>query len=136
MALAYLQTCDLAHAADFAGRAVKAAQAMQNRIEEVDALRIHGTVLAAQRNGSQAAGLFEEALTLSRIMSYPYAEAQTLREWGRLSLQDGESERARQQLGAAADIFRRLGARRDLADTESLLQESCDANLRLDGRRE
>jgi hypothetical protein len=56
-------------------------------------------------------------------MSYPYAEAQTLREWGKVSLREGEPELARQQLGAAAAIFRRLGARRDVLETQPLLHE-------------
>jgi tetratricopeptide (TPR) repeat protein len=129
LALAYLEQRDLARAGDLADRAVEAARATQHRLEEVDALRIYGMALAARRNGSEASGAFEESLTLSRVMTYPYAEAQTLREWGKLSLTQGEPDLARRRLGAAADIFRCLGARRDLAETESLIHKLSGARL-------
>jgi tetratricopeptide (TPR) repeat protein len=136
LALAYLEKQELARALDLADRAVEVARTTDNRVEEIDALRIHGMVLAARRNKPKAARAFEESLTLSRVMGYPYAEAQMLREWGRLSLREGEPELARQRLGAAAVIFRRLGAHCDLAEAESLLHELGDANPRLKGRRE
>jgi tetratricopeptide (TPR) repeat protein len=123
LALAYLEKHEPARAVDLTVRAVEAARTVENRIEEVDALRIHGMALARSGDLARAAWFFEESLSLSRAMSYPYAEAQTLREWGKVSLREGEPELARQQLGAAADIFQRLGARRDVLETQPLLQE-------------
>jgi tetratricopeptide (TPR) repeat protein len=135
LALVFLEKQELTRAEELADRAVQVARTTENRVEEIDALRIYGMALAARRNGPETARAFEESLTLSRAMSYPYAEAQTLREWGRLSLGQGEPELARDRLAAAAAIFRRLGARRDLAETESLLHDLSDAQPRLEGRR-
>jgi ATP/maltotriose-dependent transcriptional regulator MalT len=128
LALAHLEKQELTRAVELADRAVGAARTTENRVEEIDALRIHGMVLGARGNAARAACAFEESLTLSRAMGYPYAEAQTLREWGRLSLEQGESELARERLAAAATTFRRLGARRDLAETESLRHDLSGAN--------
>ena len=42
------------------------------------------------------------------------AEARILREYGMLYLRKGEPERARKRLSAALDIFRQLGAGKDV----------------------
>lgn len=135
LALAYLEKHELTRAAELADRALEAARTAENRLEEIDALRIHGMALAARGSVTGAASAFEESLTLSRLMCYPYAQAQTLREWGRLSLGEGEPDLARERLGAAVVIFRRLGARRDLAVTQSLLHELSGAQPRMEDQR-
>jgi tetratricopeptide (TPR) repeat protein len=135
LALAHLEKQDPTRAREMAERAVEAARTAENRVEEIDALRIHGMALAAWGSVTGAARAFEESLSLSRLMCVPYAQAQTLQEWGRLSLREGEPDLARQRLGAAVDIFRRLGARRNLAETQSLLQELGSAKPRTESRR-
>jgi tetratricopeptide (TPR) repeat protein/transcriptional regulator with XRE-family HTH domain len=132
LALAYLQKQELIRAEEMADRAVEAARTTENRVEETDALRIRGMVLAARGNVSGAACVFEESLALSGVIRYSYAEAQTLREWGRLSLQQGATEPAQERLGAAAAIFQSLGARRDLDGTRALLYELSHAKGRLE----
>jgi hypothetical protein len=54
-------------------------------------------------------------------MPYPYAEARLLHVCGRLHIQKGEPEAARERLEAALAIFRRLGARVDVALAEQAL---------------
>jgi hypothetical protein len=54
-------------------------------------------------------------------MRYPYAEARLLHVYGELDLQTGRTGPARERLGAALAIFRRLGAQ---ADAERVAQES------------
>jgi hypothetical protein len=48
----------------YAFRAVEVARTTDNRIEEIDALRIQGMALAAQRNRPKAARAFEESLQM------------------------------------------------------------------------
>jgi hypothetical protein len=54
-------------------------------------------------------------------MPYPYMEARTLQVSGLMHRQRGERRQARETLAAALAIFRRLGARKDLGQTEALL---------------
>jgi hypothetical protein len=54
-------------------------------------------------------------------MPYPYGEARALRVHGYLHRQKGEPQQARERLEAALAIFRRLGARKDIEQTEQML---------------
>ena len=60
-------------------------------------------------------------MALARSMPYPYAEARLLHMYGRLHIQKGEPQAAREQLEAARAIFARLGARMDTERVEQAL---------------
>src|SRR5205823_771836 len=74
-----------------------------------------------QQHWAAAGRSLEEGVALARRMPHPYAEARLLHMYGRLHIQKGEPEAAREQLEAALAIFQRLGARADVARTEQAL---------------
>src|SRR5262249_41906059 len=67
----------------------------------------------ALRQGAyeQAEYALEEALTLTRTMPFPYAEAKALYVYGLLHVRKGEPEHAREKYEAALAICARLGER-------------------------
>jgi hypothetical protein len=73
----------------------------------------------------EAQAALEEDLALVRPMPYPYAEARLLQVYGMLYIQKGDTAQARERLEAALAIFRRLGARKDVEQTEQLLPTNC-----------
>jgi tetratricopeptide (TPR) repeat protein/transcriptional regulator with XRE-family HTH domain len=84
-------------------------------------LRVQGMVRTRQHRWQEAERIFVEAASLAHDMPYPYAEGRILREDGLLRLRGGETERARERLTQAQAIFRRLGARQDVEQTEQTL---------------
>lgn len=93
--------------------AVAQARAQGHRLALVDLLRAHGVVLAQQERVEEAVRVFEEAVNLARIMTYPYAEGRVLYAMGCLHSAVGERQAACERLQEALVIFRRLGARPD-----------------------
>src|SRR5262249_40144027 len=57
----------------------------------VDALRIQALLAIRQERWQEAEAALEEALTLTRAMSYPYAEAKTLHSCSQLHAARGDS---------------------------------------------
>lgn len=81
-----------------------------------------GARVALRRGDEDAAGRGVEAgLALARAMPHPYVEALLLHLDGERRALRGEGERARGRLQRARAILRRLGARRDAAETERVL---------------
>jgi tetratricopeptide (TPR) repeat protein len=111
LALTHLELGRVADAEALVGEALR--QAMQHRwpTDRVDALRIHGMVLARQGRWDEMGRVLEEAATLAHPMPYPYGEARVLYEHGRLLAQQGDLLKARDRLQEALAIFERLGAR-------------------------
>jgi tetratricopeptide (TPR) repeat protein len=89
-------------------------------------LRVQGMLLGQLQRWEEAEGAFTEAVSLARVMPYPYAEGRALHESGVSYLQRGERERARRRLEEALAIFRRLGARPDVERTEQILCSTPD----------
>ena len=92
------------------------ARAQEHRLALVDMLRVRGMVLARRRNMDEAEGFFEDAVSIARSIHYPYAEARAFYEWGLMRIGRQETKQGRQRLESAAEIFRRLGARRPYLD--------------------
>jgi tetratricopeptide (TPR) repeat protein len=99
--------------------AVAQAQAQHHLLALVDLLRAHGVVLTQQERAEEASRVFEEAVTVARSISYPYAEGRALYALGCLHSSQREWQAARGRLQEALDIFRRLGA---LTDEEGAAQ--------------
>lgn len=57
-------------------------------------------------------------------MPCPHGEARVLVQMGVLQMQRGEPEQARERLEEALAIFRRLGAKKDIEQTEAVLGQS------------
>ena len=68
-------------------------------------------VLARRRSWDEAEHAFEEALSFTHTVRYPYAEARALYEMGMMHAGRSDARQARERLEEAAVTFRRLGAR-------------------------
>jgi tetratricopeptide (TPR) repeat protein len=120
-AWAHLEMGDIAQAEAAIEDAVEQARQHGQRMMLLDALRIHGMILARRREWQEAEQVLDEAVSASRAAQYPYAEARALYEWGMMCLQRGSSEQARTLLEAAREILQRLGARPYLERAEQAL---------------
>lgn len=114
LAWAHLESGDPGKAEGLADRAIEESAAMQNRVDDLGALRVKGMALARQGREKEAKAVFEEALSSARSMPHPYAEARILREYGKLCA--GES--AKELLSAAKETFRWLGATKDVENID------------------
>jgi tetratricopeptide (TPR) repeat protein len=121
LALAYDALGQHAEAERLLTDGISRARAQRYRLALVELLTLHGASLIGQHRLEGAARSLDEALALARSMSYPYAEARALYEQGRLHVSAQEWPQARDRFEDALDIFRRLGARPDIARTEQAL---------------
>jgi tetratricopeptide (TPR) repeat protein/transcriptional regulator with XRE-family HTH domain len=119
---AYLALGDVNRAESLADDAVSREVAQENRLDLAYALVIQAKVLTHRRWWNEAEQCLQRALVLNRSAPFPYAEAQTLHDYGLLKLQRGEREMGRQQLQEAYAIFARLGAQKDLERTARALE--------------
>ncbi len=83
--------------------------------------RLAATFIAAGRF-TEAARHAEQALTVSREITHPYGEAQSLAALGKALHGMGETHRGRESLTRALDIFTRLGSP-EADDIRALLRE-------------
>jgi uncharacterized protein HemY len=102
-------------------RALERTTGQGDRVGSVQILRVQGMLFARQSRWEEAERAFEEAVSVARSMSYPYAEARALYEWGWVHGAKGEPLLAREHLEEALHIFRRLGARPYIERTEQAL---------------
>ncbi|HEX5547944.1 MAG TPA: tetratricopeptide repeat protein [Ktedonobacterales bacterium] len=125
LALAYDALGQHAEAERLLTEGISRARAQHYRLALVELLTLHGASLTGQHRleGAGAARSLDEALALARSMAYPYAEARALYEQGRLRASAREWRQARDRFEDALGIFRRLGARPDIARTEQELAE-------------
>jgi len=121
LARAYVEVDDLDRAEETAGRALTLAEERHQRLYVPEVRRVQGMILARQERWEGAKSSFEEAISLARAMSYPYAEARALYEYGVLRSRQGEPSQARERLEEALAIFRQLGAGKDVERTEEKL---------------
>jgi tetratricopeptide (TPR) repeat protein len=118
---AYLESGDSSRALELSERSVERARRQQYALALVDALWVHGAVLASLNGRDEAARAFEEAVDQARRIPYPYGEGRALMHWGEMLLAAGDVENAERRLRAAQDIFTRLGAQRDSDAVERTL---------------
>jgi tetratricopeptide (TPR) repeat protein len=88
------------------------ATARRDNLLLVDTLRVQGLLALREERWADADQTLKEGLRLARGMPHPYAEGRLLHLCGLLDIRRGAPERARGHLGAALEIFQRLGARR------------------------
>jgi tetratricopeptide (TPR) repeat protein len=100
--------------------AVDRSHAERNRTMAAEALRVYGMVLDGLGQWEEATQTFEQALSTSRAIHQPYAEARTLHAYALSFLQRGDSPRAEDLLQQALRIYRRLGAMPDVRRAESV----------------
>ena len=121
LAEAYLAVGESDRAGELIVHALDRAAAEDDRLSQIDALRVRGMVLRDQGEWAAADASFASAVGMARGMPWPLAEARTLLEWGHLAQQRGDQTGAREHLESAQAIFLRLGARPLIARTEQAL---------------
>lgn len=110
LAWAYLDNGDSGRAVETVRTAIERATAQGNRLVLADAFRVQGMALTHQQRWDEATAAFDEAISLTRPMPYPYAESRTLYESGIMEMQRGDASEARERLQKAQEIFLRLDA--------------------------
>jgi tetratricopeptide (TPR) repeat protein len=98
-------------AAERLEQAITIATARRWRPWLVDALRVKGLLAARQRRWEDARAALDEAITMSRDMPYPYAEAKALYVYGQLHVAKSEPQQARKKYEQALTICDWLGER-------------------------
>ncbi|HEY8686790.1 MAG TPA: AAA family ATPase [Chloroflexota bacterium] len=121
LAEAYLNVGDVTKAESLVQQRVHRFRTQNHRRALALWLRVQGMVLGCQQLSDAAEKAFFEALEFAQKMPYPYAEGRIRYELGRLYIQLGRPEQARDQLESALSIFRHLGARPDAERTEHTL---------------
>jgi tetratricopeptide (TPR) repeat protein len=121
LAWAYLEVGQVDEASEAVGQALIRARREDMRLVVVEALWVQALIALRQGREPEATRSLEEGLTLARSMPYPYAEARLLHVYGRLHVQKGEPQAARERLEAARAIFARLGAAIDAGQVEQAL---------------
>jgi tetratricopeptide (TPR) repeat protein len=111
---ALLESGEVERAEAVAAEAVSRARTREQRFDLLDILRVQGMVLMRQGRLEEAAAALQEGLDLSRSVPNPYAEGRILHQLGLLDQQRAQPEQSRERLAAALDVFRRLGAQKDL----------------------
>jgi tetratricopeptide (TPR) repeat protein len=79
-------------------------------------------ILMRQGATQEAISAFDEGLEMARALGLPYVEARLLVQMGLLE-ERGNPEGARARWEEALLIFRRLGAKKDLEQTEETLRQ-------------
>jgi tetratricopeptide (TPR) repeat protein len=102
-------------------RALARDRAKNDRLDLLVALRTQAMVLIAQGRQGEATQVLEEALALAGSIPCPYCEGRLLHVYGLLYIRQEQPALARARLEAALAIFRRLGARTDIEQSERLL---------------
>jgi DNA-binding NtrC family response regulator/tetratricopeptide (TPR) repeat protein len=96
-------------------------------------LRLRGVVHEQRHRTSEAYHDYAQSATLLDLLGEGYQAALSRLATGRLLARAGARELALRQLDAAAAVFRRLRAARDIADTEAALR-MLDGSLDLDSQ--
>ncbi len=89
-----------------------------------DTLRVQAMLLRKRGDLSGAGVILDEMLGLTRSMPSPFAEAQALVEYAHLEATRNSPTAARERLGQALVLFRQLGARPFVGQTEKTLAQS------------
>jgi tetratricopeptide (TPR) repeat protein len=123
LAWALFELGERERAAELLDRILEQAHREERRVLLADTLWVQA-LLAIQRHlWPEAQGALDEALTVSRAIPYPYAEAKALYINGQLHQAKGEPEQAREHYIAALAICERLGEGLYRPSIERALQE-------------
>jgi tetratricopeptide (TPR) repeat protein len=131
LAWACLEEGAVDRAEALAEEGIQRATAVGSCHAQVELQRVRGMVRARQGQWEAAERDFEKALSLARSLSYPYAAARSLYELGLMATQrmprfQGRLEKGQAGLEEALAIFRRLGAPKDVEQTERALSAATD----------
>jgi tetratricopeptide (TPR) repeat protein len=118
LAWAYLEVGETERAARTIAQALRRARAARYRLALVDGSRVQA--LVAWRQGQRAAAerALAEGLRVAQALPHPYGAGRLLHVRGLIQRDRGDAPAAHATLEQAAALFRTLGARRDLEQTE------------------
>jgi tetratricopeptide (TPR) repeat protein len=101
--------------------ALRLVRELSDTYEEGLASRVHGQVLRARGRPEAALAAFEQSLAL--LADDPYESARSQVQLGLALCDGGDMQRGHALFEDARAVFARLGARRDLAEVEALLED-------------
>ena len=119
---AYLETGNVHQAQQVLDGAL-ALQALTMRGVLADTLRVHAKLLLAGGDIAGAGAVLDDLLDLTRSTPNPFAEAQALAEYGQLEAKRDRPRAARERLGEAITIYRRLDAQPFVEQTQRALAQ-------------
>lgn len=123
LAWAFLETDDVHQAEALMESSIERATDDGLHLVLADAVRIQALTAMRRRGWREAADASEGALSLSRNMHYPYAEAKAQYVYGLVDSRQGKTEQAHKRLEAARTILGRLGERLYARYVEQALAE-------------
>jgi adenylate cyclase len=123
LAWALLETGAVGRGAQVVAEALHGAQVIHDHLDLVQGLLVHGMVLMRRGATHEATSAFNEGLEIARALPFPHVEARLLVQMGLLEQQRGNPVGARARLEEALLIFRRLGAKKDVEQTEDMLRQ-------------
>jgi tetratricopeptide (TPR) repeat protein len=91
-------------------RALGLAREQEDRLAEVEALRISGNLECEARSFERAEQLEREALAVATTLAHPWTVATVQRDLGELYRRAGRSSEAVRAFEAAAAVYEQLGA--------------------------
>jgi tetratricopeptide (TPR) repeat protein len=86
-----------------------------------ETLLLQARIALRRERWAEARRALEQGSAVADGMSYPWLHGRFRRTWAQLYVAEGRADLAREQLGAALDIFGRLGARLDIERAERAL---------------
>jgi predicted ATPase len=113
LAWAQLEVGDEVGAEETVAGVPRPAAKHHDRLALAEALRVQGMISTRQKRWAEAAHAFEQAISLTHAMPFPYGEARALHAYGLMHLRNERRDLARVRLNEALTLFRRLGASKD-----------------------
>jgi ATP/maltotriose-dependent transcriptional regulator MalT len=111
LAWAHLECGHVDTAHELAQLSIKKLEEENSIIELLIARRVAGMISAARGEYELATSTFDHVISVAREVRYPHAEACALYEYGMMDVRRGNSSEALSRLGAALQIFQKLGAK-------------------------
>lgn len=121
LAHAYLDLGDVERAELLIRDALRRTESNGNRLDGVAALLVHADVLQKQGRQAESRATLRDVVRHAREMSFPAAEAEAVFKLGSLELESGDLDAARSSIIQAREIWKRLGARKDVERTGKVL---------------
>ena len=103
-------------------RAFDVCRKIGNRVIEADAYRLMGRLFTLRGRWHTAESMFRDSLRLSEEYSNPLGAAEAHRDLGKMAAARGQAGQAYEAFEVARNRFQALGAMRDVAEMDGLLQ--------------
>ena len=122
LAEANMRRGDILEAQSQCSRALSVATQVGNPLSMSSAKRVFGMIHRQLERWEESTANFEESLRILAQVGNPFQEGKTHYEFGLMWQDKGELERARTQLSMAAQVFGKIGSRKELERAEGALR--------------